>query len=240
MRICLLPLRTAPKAPAENLSRFKQVMRRVAPRRPDLVCLPECTFTGYLYEEDDLARFAEPLSGPTMAEMSRIARTYQTHLCFGLLERASGKVYDTAVLLDRSGEIVLAQRKISEKPPFATGMRVESVETGHGKMAILICGDLFHREAVVRLPADLDLLLVPMARAFDGRSPDEERWLQEERNEYLNAVKAAKVTAALVNALETGIEEPSFGGAMVVDKHGNLLAESPHGTDEVLMYDLDA
>jgi len=147
-------------------------------------------------------------------------------------------VYDSGVLLNREGQIVLVQRKLSEKPPFQTGKQVEIAETELGKMAILICGDLFHAEAIAQLSDDLDWVLVPMARAFAGKSPDEHRWEKEERAEYLNAVRATGKTALLVNALDEGIEEPSFGGALIVNGKGKILAESPHGSDEVLLYEL--
>ncbi len=238
MRICLMPLKTESRNPQANFTRFAARLERLAASRPDVVCLPECAFTGYLYTEEDFSRFAEPLSGPTMERMARLARRYGVYLCFGLLERAAEGVYNTAVLLDRQGEILLAHRKNAEQPPFLAGRRVESAATEFGNLSILICGDLFHAEAVEHLPRGLRLLLVPMARAFDGRSPDAERWAREERPAYLAAIRRAGATTAVVNALDVGIPEPGFGGAFLADASGALLAEAPHGTDEPLLYDL--
>ncbi len=237
-QLCLLPLKTIPRRPRENWRHFQSVLEGIAPHKPDLVCLPECSFTGYLYETRDLARFAEPVPGPTTEAMGAIARRFDAWMCFGLLERAAEGVYDTAVLLNRAGEIRLVQRKVSERPPFACGEDVHSTVTELGRVAILTCGDLFAPQAVSQLPQDLDLLLVPMARAFDKRSPHPKRWEEEERAAYLQAVRETGALAALVNALDVGIEEPSFGGAMLVAPGGKLLAESPHGTDTVLLYNL--
>ncbi len=239
MRIVLVPLKTIPRAPAENLRRLEARMREIAGYPVDLIVLPECMFTGYVYEEDDLARFAEPIPGPSVFRMAEIARRNQAYVCFGMVERAEGQqVYDTGVLLNREGQIVLVQRKLSEKPPYHAGSRVDVAETDLGSVAILLCGDLFHAEAISQLPDDLDLVLVPMARAFAGQSPGASRWEAEERAVYLSAVRAIGKTTLLVNALDEGIEEPSFGGAMVVDGNGNLMAESPHGGDELLLYEL--
>jgi len=241
MRIVLVPLKTKPKSPAENLHRLEAKLESIAMTQnapPDLIVLPECTLTGYVYEKDDFDRFAEPVPGPTVFAMARLARQYGAYICFGVVEQAGTQVYDSGVLLNREGQIVLVQRKLSEKPPFQAGDRVEVAETELGKIALLICGDLFHTEAITHLPDDLDWVLVPMARAFAGQSPDKHRWELEERAEYLKAVRAVGKTACLVNALDEGIEEPSFGGAMVVSGDGNLLAESPHGSDEVLLYEL--
>jgi len=238
MRVALVPLKTLPKSPNVNFRRLQARLSEIADYQPDLIVLSECTLTGYIYEQEDLDRFAEAIPGPTVARMAQLARDYRTYLCFGLVERAEDGMYDSAVLLNRRGDILLVQRKLSEKPPYRAGTRVESVETEMGNMAVLICGDLFHAEAVAQLPDDLDWLLAPMARAFAGRSPDRPRWEKEERAVYLRAVKAIGKTTFLVNALDEGIEEPSFGGAMVVAHSGELLAESPHGSDDILLFDV--
>ncbi|MFQ3683479.1 hypothetical protein [Roseiflexus sp.] len=47
------------------------------------------------------------------------------------------------------------------------------------------------------------------------------------------------MTALMVNALEIHTDDPSFGGAMIVNASGELLAESLHGTDDVLMWEFD-
>jgi predicted amidohydrolase len=142
-------------------------------------------------------------------------------------------------LLDRRGRILLHHRKICEHPPFTNGTTVQTVETELGRLAVLICGDLFDEEATSQLDHSVDLLLVPMARGFDGRSPDPERWEREERKVYLDGVRAVGVTTAIVNSLEIDADElPDFGGALLVDGAGRMLAESPHGTDKALVYEL--
>ena len=109
------------------------------------------------------------------------------------------------------------------------------MDTRLGHLGILVCGDLFAPEVVRRLDPNLDLLLLPMSRAFDRRSPDAARWEREERRAYLEAVRAAGVPTAIVNAREVDAAEPAFGGALLVGADGRLLAEAPHGTDEALL-----
>ena len=239
MHIALVPLLTEIKKPSSNMRRFADVLQvLVSKSTPDLVILPECTFTGYLYEEEDLKQFAEPIPGPTTEHMAQLARQWCTSICFGLVERAPDGVFNSAVLLDRDGETKLVHRKVSEKPPYANGRRVGAVDTEFGKITVLICGDLFQDEAIQQVPPDTQLLVVPMARGFDKQSPDSRRWEEEERDVYLQAVERVGVSTIVVNALDVDVEEGSFGGGMVVDGHGNLLAETPHGTDKPLVYEL--
>lgn len=239
MRLCLIPLKIIPRDVTANLAELERCLREISRFRPDLVCLPECALTGYLYEGTDVQRFAEPIPGPTTERMGALAREYKIFLCFGLLEVSEKNFFNSAVLLDRQGKILLHHRKICEHPPFTNGTRVQSIETELGRLSVLLCGDLFDEDATAQLGRSIDLLLVPMARSFDGRSPDTERWLREERQVYLDGVKAVGITTAIVNALEVSEEDASFGGALIVDRDGRLLAESPHGTDEALGYEFD-
>ena len=244
-RFCLLPLETTPRDPGANFRRLQTLLADCLPReRPDLVCLPECTLTGYLFTEEDFARFAEPVPGASTRRMAELAAQWGVFLCFGLLERTAEGVYNTALLLNPAGEIVLKYRKINEKPPFQP-VRIANphderntipfYEAPWGRVSILICGDLFSEAVVRQLPAGLDYLLVPMSRAFDGVSPDPARWAREERAAYLEAARRTGAAATLiVNARETGIPEPAFGGALAVT--AGEVAESPHGTSEPLIW----
>jgi len=234
-RFCLLPLETTPRDPDGNLQRLQAMLDDLIPReRPELICLPECTLTGYLYEPDDLDRFAEPVPGTTTRRMAELAAQWGVYLCFGLLERDGEQVFNTALLLNPAGEIILKHRKINEQPPFAVGDAVASAATPWGRVSILICGDLFSDSVVSQLPAGLDYLLVPMSRAFDRVSPDRTRWEREERAAYIKAARRTGAATLIVNALETGLPEPSFGGALVVTT--GQVAESPHGTSEALFW----
>lgn len=236
MRLCLLPLAITPRTLRENLHYLEERLEEIAPQHPDLVCLPECALTGYLFEAEDLENFAEPIPSPATHQLARLACRYKIFLCAGLLERSDSDFFNSAVLIDPQGQLVLHHRKICEQPPFTMG---KTVQTELGRLAVLICGDLFDEDAVTQLDRKTDLLLVPMARGFSGRSPDPELWQREERQVYLDAVRAVGVTTAIVNALERAEEDASFGGALLVNHEGRLLAESPHGAEEALIYDLE-
>ncbi|MDW8148304.1 MAG: carbon-nitrogen hydrolase family protein [Roseiflexaceae bacterium] len=239
MRICLIPLKTEPRNPSANVRHFQQRLAELAPYAPELICLPECAFTGYLYELHDLDRYAEPIPGETTAMVAALARTYRCAICFGLLERAAEGFYSSAVLIEPSGQIAVVQRKMSEQPPFVAGDDIHVADTAAGRLAILICGDLFDEDARTRLGKRADVVIVPLARSFDGTSPDLERWLREERQAYADAVRTLGVMALIVNALENPAQpDASFGGAMVISPRGDILGESPHGTDEALIFEI--
>lgn len=239
MRACLIPLRTLPRRVEENFAELERRLEEAARFAPDLVCLPECTLSGYLYEPDDFDRFAEPLDGPTAQRLADWARRFGVYLCAGLLERAPEGVYNAALLFDRRGDLLLHHRKIEEQPPFLRGQTFQRAETELGRLGILICGDLFHEPVAQQVAGSVDCLLVPMSRGFDGPSPDAARWEREERQAYLDGVRRLGVTTLIVNALEPIPTEGAFGGALAVDADGGLLAESPHGSDELLSVEVE-
>jgi len=242
VRLALVPLRIRPRDPEANAQRLSAAVRQLTTReQPDLIVFPETALTGYLYRAEDLARFAEPVPGPETARVAALAQAFGVNVALGLIEATPKGPANTVVLMDRQGRVQLRQRKLSEPPPYVRGRELARADLEGVRLAVLTCGDLFSDEPLALLPQGLDLVLVPMARAFDGRSPDPERWLREERAAYQDAVRNVGVTAAIVNALEEpgGGETPSFGGALVVGPHGELLAESPHGWDLPLVFELE-
>ncbi len=238
MRLVGVPLLTRLRTPEVNLTRFAARLPEVAAGQPDLVLLPECTFSGYVYEEADLERLAEPIPGPLTQRVAGYARALHSHLVFGMLERAPEGVYDSVVWLDRSGALVGVQRKLSEPPPFQQGQTLESFCTPLGYFHILICGDLYHEPARAQIRPDAVGILAPLARSFDGLSPDLARWEREERAEYLAVARSLQRPVIFVNALDEGGDDPAFGGAMAVDAQGRIIAEAPHGSDALLWVDL--
>ncbi len=237
MRVCLIPLRIEVRNPEANLRHFQQRLKEVSQYQPDVICLPECTFTGYLYDNQDFKQFAETIPGQTTETLSILAKKHQYYICFGMLEKTREGIYDSAVLIDSAGKLLLVHRKLVERPPFINGGQVKIIETEFGHLGILICADLFHDDVKAKIGKPLNALFLPMARSFAGKSPDLERWLNIERQAYMDEVKKVGVTTFLVNSLEDAVSEGSFGGAMVINSDGSLLAESQHGTDKALVFD---
>ena len=78
-----------------------------------------------------------------------------------------------------------------------------------------------------------------MARGFDSEVADAAQWQAQDRYYYVQETQKAKVNMLLVNQLAD--IEPRFhyfGGALVVSKHGALLAEHPLGQEGLLVADI--
>jgi beta-ureidopropionase len=135
----------------ENTKATRDLLEAACALRPDIVCLPE-TFasSGVAYEGAE--EVAQPVPGPITDMAADTARGYSTYVICPLLEERDGRVYNSAVLLDRRGEIAGIYEKIH---PVTTssdytllehgvtpGSEAKVFETDFGRLGILICFDI--------------------------------------------------------------------------------------------------
>jgi predicted amidohydrolase len=134
--------------------------------RPDVMVLGE--LLNVIGAPGSLDSKAETVPGPSTDVMSGIARAYNVNVVFGLLEREDRLLYNTAVLLDRNGNIAGKYRKVQlplqeASAGLAPGDSVLVFQTDFGRVALLICQDTSFpepaREAAVQ---GAELLLVPI------------------------------------------------------------------------------
>src|SRR5262245_2915032 len=111
---------------------------------------------------------AETVPGPSTDVMANVARSHSVNIVFGILEKQGNFLYNTAVLLDRSGAIKGKYRKVqlplSEAAQGVTpGDSVSVVDTDFGRVALLICQDTsFSEPAREAALQGAEMLLVPI------------------------------------------------------------------------------
>ena len=133
----MLQGRSTDELVSSTLARLDQA----ASFHPDIACLPEL-FT---------RKAAEAVPGPTTERLGTWARTHSSYVLFGMKTKMGGKVYNSAILIDRQGRIAGQYNKIHPTEnelqegthPGDTELRV--FETDFGTIGI---SDLFRRELV--------------------------------------------------------------------------------------------
>ncbi|UCD49356.1 MAG: carbon-nitrogen hydrolase family protein [Phycisphaerales bacterium] len=129
----------------------------------DIACLPE-EFAG---------TEAEPIPGRTTQAVARLARQYRMYIICPIREQAGDEQYNTAVLIDRQGQIVGRYRKVFVF--WGEGLHcsrdgVKVLETDVGKIGILTCFDLNFPELWQQCEAlDADVVFWPSA--YSGGAP---------------------------------------------------------------------
>ena len=129
----------------------------------DIACLPE-EFAGMT---------AEPIPGPTTNAVAELAKQYNMYVICPIREQAGDREYNTAVLLDREGQVAGYYRKVFVFWGEGVHCSTEGVkvfETDFGRICILTCFDLNYPELWQRCD-ELDADIVFWPSAYGGGSP---------------------------------------------------------------------
>src|SRR3954465_11956716 len=108
---------------ARNVERAEQRIREAAKRGAQIVCLQELFNAPYFCKSQKHERFdlAEPIPGPTIERMRRLARELETVIIVPIFERQAAGVYrNSAAVIDADGTLLGAYRKmhIPDDPLF--------------------------------------------------------------------------------------------------------------------------
>jgi len=137
-RVVTLNQAGLPNTMPDRLEETMVRLDRAASFHPDIVCLPE-GFAG---------RVVETLPGPITRRLAEWARQHSSYLIFGIRTRSGSRTYNTAVLLDRKGEVAGQYHKIHPtegelRGGISPGEPDPPVfETDFGTIGIQICFDV--------------------------------------------------------------------------------------------------
>ncbi|MEO2151915.1 MAG: carbon-nitrogen hydrolase family protein [Thermococcus sp.] len=211
MRVALIPMRVEVGNFEANWREFERRFNEALRHEPDFVVFPEYCLTGFAEWDFSGAK----LYGELVERVSKLAKENGVYVVFGLLEPYRDCVYNSALLINRNGEVLLKPRKFQEPMKFCTGNTVRTARTEFGKVAIIICGDLYNKRIAkwVRRKRP-DYLFVPMEY-----SPDYGELNEEDVEAMAERVKLLGVRIFIVNSYPPG-------GAWVFDENGKLIARS--------------
>lgn len=230
-----------------NFGRIQEAVIEAKRAGARIVCLPETVILGWV--NPDAHRLACPIPGSDTIRLAEMARRYDVMLCAGVEEKDGDRLFDSAVLFNRKGEILLKHRKINTlpklmTPPYAKG-RVEdikAVDTEFGRIGILICADTFLTEALEgmrkRRP---DLVLVPYGWAAEPNEwPEHGETLRSTVSKAAKKIGAPLVGTDLIGEITHGPwTGRTYGGQSVAtDAEGKVLARGKDREREILVIDV--
>jgi len=213
-----------------NFVRIENAICEAKDAGADIVCFPETALLGWV--NPDAHKKACPIPGEDSDMLCKLAGDYDLHLCAGLAEKQSRRLFDSVVLIDNSGNILLKHRKINlltelMSPPYTPGESIDVVDTKFGKVGLLICADT-HDGKILKHMAALkpDLLLVPY-----GYAAVEDEWPGHGKELEKVVANTAKKTGAFVigtNLVGEITKGPwkgrIYGGqSVVVDRTGRVV-----------------
>ncbi|WP_213453345.1 carbon-nitrogen hydrolase family protein [Rhizomonospora bruguierae] len=231
---------------AANLAAARSLLEQAAARGADLAVLPE-----YVDHLGPAATAPKPESadGEFAAFFADAARELEMWVLAGSFHETGPdpeRIYNTALVFDRAGELAASYRKIHlydveipgrvsfhESRAVAPGAAAVTVDVEGVRVGLTICYDLRFPELYRQLAiAGAQVLAVPAAfMAHTGR----DHW------EVLLRARAIENQCYVAAAGQIGDHDPGrtcFGRSMVVDPWGTVVAQQPD-TAGVTVADLD-
>ena len=213
-----------------NLARVANAVREARQAGADIACLPETAVYGWV--NPDAHDRAFPIPGEDSQWLCELARQHGVYLCVGLEEKDSGQLYDSAVLIDDEGRIVLKHRKINllewlMTPPYSAGQEMHVAQTRFGRIGMLICADT-HVESILLRMRDLrpDLVLVPYGYAAQESAwPDHGKELERVVANAAQRIGAPVVGTNVVGQITHGpwTGWTYAGHSVAADEAGRLI-----------------
>jgi predicted amidohydrolase len=216
-----------------NFVRIENAIVEAKNQGADIACFPESAILGWLNPDAHIRACTIP--GPDSDLLSEMAKKYKIHLCIGLEEKDGARLYNSALLIDDQGKILLRHRQINiaqklMSPPYTAGADsdIGAANTKFGKIGLLVCVDT-HNEGILDRMAALkpNLLLVPY-----GYAEQEANWPrhgQELQRVVVNTAKRTQTTVVGTNPVGEITKGPwagrVYGGQSVAaDKTGKIIA----------------
>jgi len=228
----------------ENLSLMDDFIFQGAASNADLILFSETATTGLINNDDPLhdLPLGIPIPGDITDHFTALARHLNIHIALGLFEREADHLFDTAILLDRKGKIVLHYRRMSkgwhwpksDPDVYREGNQFPTVELDIGKVSFLICGDLFDEKILQNFfNVGGGLLLVPYARTVEGIGNKQMIWEKEDLPAYQEIVSKIAVPTCFSGY----IDEEYIGGSMVINAQGKIVKALPLQQEGLLFVD---
>ncbi len=236
--------------PAANLAKAVERIGAAAAQGAQIVCLQELFRTPYFCQSEDASLFdlAEPIPGPSTDALGRAAAASGVAVIGSVFERrAAGLYHNTAVAIDADGTLRGIYRKmhIPDDPlyyekfyftPGDTGFQCFAVANVHA--GVLVCWDQWFPEAArLTALAGAEIVFYPTAIGWHPREKAEFGVGQHEAWELIQRSHAVANGVFIAAANRVGREGnlEFWGGSLVVDPFGRVLARAGHEREEIVI-----
>ena len=236
-----------------NLDHAKDMINKAAANKADVILLPEAMDLGWT--DPSALTEAQPIpEGQTSQLLIQLAKKHGVFICSGLIEKDGEKVYNSAIIVDPSGNIILTHRKINEldigHPYYSLGHKLNVCHTPFGTIGLLICADAnTDNHVLTRSLAYMgaDVILSPSSWAMPGDHNNmEDPYGSTWENAYMPVAKDFEIWIASSSNVGKMTAGPwkgwnGIGCSLVIDPKGEIAMKGPYGpdADTILYVDID-
>ena len=243
-----------------NLANIEDRVAEAAKRGAKLVLLQELHNGPYFCQHESVDEFdlAEPIPGPSTAQLGALAKQHKVVLVSSLFEkRAAGLYHNTAVVFDADGSTAGKYRKMHipddpgfyEKFYFTPGdLGFNPIDTSVGRLGVMVCWDQWYPEgARLMALAGAEMLLYPTAIGWDPTDVQAEK--DRQRGAWVLSHRGHAVANGLpvLSCNRIGHEQSPmdaagidfWGTSHVLGPQGEIIAEAGTTDAEILMAEVD-
>lgn len=230
----------------KNLALHEKVAREAISQAVNLLVFPELSLTGY-FLKDQVTSVALTEQAPALDALRNLS--HRVAMVVGFVEEAPGHRFHNAAAYLEGGEIRHIHRKVylptygifDEQRYLAAGASIQAFDTALGRMAILICEDLWH-PAVAGIAAwdGAEVILCPSASPGRGLG-QAEPFQNASTWERVIRAYGDLFTSFVVYANRVGYEDGAcfWGGSEVVGPTGQALAKARYLEEELLVVEVE-
>jgi predicted amidohydrolase len=226
---------------ADKKANLKIMQKHIEKIKADIYIFGEISLTGY-HCKDELRNLAEPINGPSVKQIKKIAKDRSCYIVFGMPlkdDKVEGLIHNSAILVHPDGKVDVYNKwflptfgPFEEKIFFDEGESLKVFNTKFGKVGLIVCYDLFFPElckAYCLQGANIIICL--------SATPTVNR----KYFETLLPARAIENTVFMIYINIVGTQEDLvfFGGAQIYDPLGNLIAKAPYFKESVITCGLD-
>ena len=226
-----------------NLALYEAKIRQGIANRAELLLFPELSLTGY-FLRDTVPSVALTLNSAEMTKLKKLSR--KLPFVAGLVEESADHRFFNSAVYFEAGEIRHVHRKVylptygmfDEQRYFARGDRVRAFDSKFGRMALLICEDLWHPSTIYLAALDGALAVIcPSSSPLRGVVDDQ---VQDDNARYwemINRAYAETYSLFMLYANRCGFEDGVgfWGGSEIVDPFGERIAKAKYYDEDFII-----
>ncbi len=214
-----------------------QLVEQSAKQGADIIVCPEMAVSGYVFESKEHIRpHCERADGPTARELAKIAKAYRSWIVCGIAEEApDGTLYNSAVVLSSTGNLVACYRKILlyelDETWCTPGTERMLIQTEFGSLAPAICMDLNDNELIYWMWRARPDILAFCTNWLNQDSPIDSYW--KWRTPHWNGWFVG------ANRWGVDVSTPFRGESAIIAPNKETVAQAQIEGDAILMWDTE-
>jgi predicted amidohydrolase len=240
-RLALVQMYVEPGELNKNLEHASDLISEAAKGGADVVLMPEVMDLGWTHPS--ARQFADSVPGGYACSiLCKAARENNVYLCCGIVEKDGANIYNSAVIIDNHGKVLIKHRKLNEldiaHDVYDQGDRLNVCKTPWGTFGLFICADANAEDHVLTRSLcymGADVILSPSSWAVppdhdNVKDPYGDTW----RNAYMPVAKEFEVWIASASNVGPVTEGPwknwnCIGCSLVVGPDGSEKLMGPYG-----------